>query len=556
MAKLLILCTMIFPLFFALPAQAENHTHLRIGISQFPSTLHPFFDDMTAKSYVLGMSIRPVTAYDIKWQPLCLLCTALPTYDNGRAKKETLPDGRHGIAATYTLQPRASWGDGVPVTTKDILFAWHVGKHPQSGVGNGEFFSKDIADITAIDDKNFTIHFSKKQCEFASIGDFYALPEHLERKIFEQDPVTYKNRTRYITDPTNPGLYWGPYKVSKIDSGASILLDKNPTWYGTPPAFDTITIRAIENSSALAANLLSGDIDYIAGEMGLTLDQAITFEKRLKPGAYAVTYKPGLIYEHIDLNLDRAPFNDVRVRQALMYGMNRDSLNKTLFDNKQPVADSNVNPLDRVYTNNVKQYAYDPAAAAKLLDEAGWKMGKDKIRANKDGKKLSMILSTTAGNKSREVIEQVLQSDWKHLGIDVKIENQPARILFGETMRQRSFKGGVMYAWTSAPKNIPKTSLHSSMIPSAKNNYAGQNYPGYANPQMDRIINDLEVVCEPKANQSLWDSLQKIYADELPALPLYYRAEAYFVPKWLKGLVPTGHMHPTTLWIEDWSVTQ
>jgi peptide/nickel transport system substrate-binding protein len=497
-----------------------------------------------------------VTAHDTNWKPVCILCTELPTYDNGRAKKETLKDGRHGIAATYAIQPRATWGDGIPVTAKDILFAWEVGKHPQSGVGNSDFFARDIASITILDDKNFTIHFSKEQCDFAAISDFYALPEHLERKIFDRDPATYKNRTLYNTDPANPGLYWGPYKISKVDSGAAITLDKNPAWYGARPAFDTITVKAIENSAALTANLLSGDIDYIAGELGLALDQAIAFEKRLKPSAWQVIYKPGLIYEHIDLNLGLPPFNDLRVRQALMYGMNREKINQTLFDGKQPVAATDVNPLDTVYSQDVKQYSYDPAAAEKLLDAAGWKTGKEGIRANGRGGKLSFTLSTTAGNKTREVIEQALQSDWKKLGIDVKIENQPARVLFGDTMRERKFKGGVMFAWTSAPKNIPKTNLHSSMIPAAANNYAGQNYSGYVNPKVDKIIDDLEVVCEPKANQSLWDSLQKIYADDLPALPLYYRAEAYFIPQWLKGVTPTGHMHPTTLWVENWSVTE
>lgn len=551
MAKVFIFCALIFCIF---PAKAADHRQLKIGISQFPSTLHPFFDDMTAKSYVLGLSVRPVTAHDTRWLPVCILCTELPTYENGRAKKETLKDGRHGIAATYTLQPKASWGDGVPVTTKDILFAWEVGKHPQSGVGNGDFYAKDIADITAVDDKNFIIHFSKEQCEFASINDFYALPEHLERKIFEKDPVTYKNRTLYNTDPANPGLYWGPYKISKVDSGASITLDRNTAWYGATPVFDSITVRTIENSAALTANLLSGDIDYIAGELGLTLDQAIAFEKRLKPDAYQVIYKPGLIYEHIDLNLQSPLFSDLRVRQALMHGMNRENINLTMFGGKQPVADTDVNPMDTVYTKDVKKYAYNPAAAASLLDEAGWKLDKDGNRANSKGEKLSIVLTTTAGNKSREVIEQALQSDWKQLGIDIKIENQPARVMFGDTMRERKFKGGVMYAWTSAPRNVPKTSLHSTMIPTAKNNYAGQNYTGYTNPKVDKIIDDLEVVCEPKANQALWDQLQTIYAEELPALPLYYRAEAYFIPKWLQGIVPTGHMHPTTLWVENWSV--
>ncbi len=556
MAKVFVLATLVFLFSGSFPAAAADRTQLRIGISQFPSTLHPMFDDMAAKSYVLGMSLRPVTAHDARWKPVCMLCTELPSFANGRAKKETLPDGRHGIAATYTIQPKATWGDGVPVTAKDIIFAWEVGKNPLSGVGNADFYAKDIASITAADDKTFTIHFSKEQCDFAAINDFYALPEHLERKIFEKDPASYMNRTLYNTDPGNPGLYWGPYKINRVDPGAAITLDRNPAWYGAAPAFESITVRTIENSAALSANLLSGDIDYIAGEMGLALDQAIAFEKHLKPGAYQVIYKPGLTYEHIDLNLDQPAFHDLRVRRALMYGMNRESINQTLFSGKQPVAATDVNPLDTVYNKDVRRYPYDPAAAGKLLDDAGWKKNKDGVRVNGGNEPLRFTLSTTAGNKSREVIEQAIQSDWKKLGIDVKIDNQPARVLFGDTMRTRKFTGGVMYAWMSTPRNIPKTTLRSTMIPAAANSYAGQNYAGYANPKVDKIIDDLEVVCAPKANQRLWDDLQKIYADDLPALPLYYRVEAYFIPRWLAGLTPTGHMHPTTLWIENWSLAK
>jgi peptide/nickel transport system substrate-binding protein len=134
----------------------------------------------------------------------------------------------------------------------------------------------------------------------------------------------------------------------------------------------------------------------------------------------------------------------------------------------------------------------------------------------------------------------------------VKIKNQPARILLDDTLVKRKFTGGIMYAYMSTPMNIPKTSLRSSMIPSEKNSYTGQNCTGYVNPKMDKIIDDLEVICEPKANQALWDSLQKLYAEELPALPLYYRVDSFFIPRWLTGITPTGHMHPTTLWIEDW----
>jgi len=537
-------------------AHAEPKKSLTIGISQFPSTLHPLFDAMVAKSLILSAGLRPVTAYDPEWKPLCLLCTALPSFENGLAVRETRKDGKKGIAATYKLKPGMMWGDGTPVTAADVLFGWEVGKHPASGVSNGEFFAKDIVDITSDAPDTFTIHFDKEKCDFALINDFYPLPAHLERGIFEADPANYKNRTLYNTRPETPGLYLGPYRVSAVASGASITLEKNPEWTGRAPGFDTVTFKTVENSAALTAHLLSGSIDYIAGELGLTLDQALSFEKRLnaaKPGKYNVIYKPGLTYEHIDLPLDKKPFDDVRLRKALLLGMNRAGINNAIFGGKQPVAKSNINPLDTVYTDDVTDYPYDPAAAEELLDAAGWAKRQDGYRYNSDGKKLSITFATTAGNKSREMIQQAIQSDWKKIGVDAVIKNEPARVLFGDTMRTRRFDGGVMYAWMSAPNNIPKTTLHSTMIPAAGNNYAGQNYPGYQNPEMDGIIDDLDITCAADAHKSLWRDLQKLYADDLPALPLYYRADSFFVPVWLQGLTPTGHQHPSTLWIENWS---
>lgn len=531
--------------------------HVNIGVSQYPSSLHPLFDAMVAKSLVLGATQRGMTAHDANWQPLCLVCEALPSFENGLAQKETRADGGIGIAATYKIKPGLAWDDGTPLTAADFIFAWQVGRHPQSGVSNGEFFAKDIVDITSSAPDTLTIHFEKEKCDFALVNDFYPLPAHLEKEIFEQDPANYKNRTLYNTDPTRKGLYFGPYRIARVQNGASITLEKNPFWAGSPAQIDSLTFKTVENSAALTAHLLSGAVDYISGELGLSLDQALAFEKRLnaqRPGQYNVIYKSGLTYEHIDLPLDRAPFDDLKIRQALMYGMNRAQINNVIFEGRQPPALTSINPLDTVFTGDVTNYPYDPAKAEALLEEAGWKKRADGLRYNADGTKLGMTFSTTAGNKSREIIQQALQSDWKKIGIDVVIKNEPARVLFGSTMRERQFQGGVMYAWLSSPGNIPKTTLHSTMIPSAANNYAGQNYVGYKNADMDKIIDDLDVTCAPAQNKALWQSLQKRYADDLPALPLYYRADAFFVPTWLHGIEPTGHMSPTTLWIENWSI--
>ena len=538
------------------PKPAEPQ-HLNIGISQYPSTLHPLFDAMVAKSLILGAAQRPMTAHNAQWEPICLICTELPSYENGLAKREARADGKTGIAATYKIKPGTSWDDGTPLTAADFIFAWQVGKHPQSGVSNGEFFAKDIVDITTTAPDTLTIHFDKEKCNFALINDFNPLPAHIEKEIFEQDPLNYKNRTLYNTDPAHKGLYFGPYRIARVQNGASITLEKNPHWGGNAPKIDFITYKTVESSAALTAHLLSGAVDYIAGELGLTVDQAIGFEKRLtnlRPGQYNVTYKAGLTYEHIDLPLDRAPFDDLRLRQALMYGMDREQINNVIFGGRQPPALTGINPLDTIFTDDVTKYPFNPAKAEALLDDAGWKKGADGMRANAEGKKLSITLSTTAGNKNREVIQQSLQSGWKKIGIDIVIKNEPARVLFGSTMRERQFTGGVMYAWLSSPANIPKTTLHSSMIPSAENNYAGQNYAAYKNAEMDKIIDDLDVTCAPEQNKALWTSLQKRYADDLPALPLYYRADAFFIPTWLHGVEPTGHLNPSTLWSENWSI--
>jgi len=131
-------------------AAARPTDELAIGITQFPSTLHPSIDLMVAKSYVQAMTRRPITTFDAGWHLVCMLCTELPTIENGLAVPVTLPDGAHGIRVTYTLQPEARWGDGVPLTTEDVRFTWEVGREPKSGLANSELYRR----ITAVEVKD------------------------------------------------------------------------------------------------------------------------------------------------------------------------------------------------------------------------------------------------------------------------------------------------------------------------------------------------------------------------------------------------------------------
>jgi peptide/nickel transport system substrate-binding protein len=539
------------------PGAARAET-LRIGISQYPTTLHPSVESSVAKSYVHSMTQRPMTVYDQQWELICMLCTELPSIEAGTAVPEDLPpevkgagDGR-GIAMTYTLQPGATWGDGTPMTTKDVMFTWKVGRHPTAGAGNLEL-NKRIHAIDVIDDKTFVIHVDRISFEYAGINDFRLLPAHIEEPIFDAAPDDYRKRTAYDTDPTNPGLYFGPYRIVEAVPGSRLVLERNETWWGKPPVFDRITILTIEQTTALEANLLSGNVDMIAGELGLTLDQALAFEKR-HGDSYQVVYEPSLLYEHIDLMLDNPILQDKRVRQALLYAIDRETINERLYEGRQTVAHSDVSPLDWVYNENVKRYPYDPARAAALLDAAGWSELRGGIRHNAKGEALQLEFMTTAGNRIRELVQQVLQSQWKQVGIDIRVRNEPPRVFFGQTLHERRFTGLAMFGWGKGPEHVPRTTLHSEEIPTAENGWSGQNYTGFKNAEMDELIEAINLETDRPKRKAMWDRLQEIYVEEVPVIGLFWRSNPYILPKWLKGVRPTGQMASSTLWVEDWTV--
>lgn len=538
------------------PAAARDT--LTIGVSQYPSTLNPMIDSMLAKSYVLAATQRQLTIDGPDWKPVCQLCVKLPSIEDGDAEPfdSQTEDGEPvtGVRKTYEIRDDAFWGDGTPVTTDDVLFAWEIGKHPESGVATMKAY-QDILDIEVHGPKRFTVVDRKLTYKYQSMGDFAVMPAHLDRPTFES-PRDYRNRTLYQTDPTEPGLWNGPYRVGEVQVGSEIVLVRNAFWKGTPPAFDRVVIRAIENTSALEANLLSGSIDMIAGESGLAIDQAIAFEKR-HGDSYTVLYKPGLIYEHLDVMLSNPILSDLRVRRALLHAVDREAINERLFAGKQPTATGSVNPLDWTYTTDgVPTYPYDPERAMALLEEAGWTPGPAGERVNGAGEKLSVSLMTTAGNRTRELVQQVLADYWKRVGVETVIRNEPARVFFGETVSKRRFPGLAMFAWLSAPEHLPRTTLHSESIPSEANNWGGQNYTGYANPEMDRLIDAIEIELDRDKRADLWAEFQRLYATDLPVLPLYFRADAYILPAWLQGVRPTGHKYTTTNWIEGWRVAE
>lgn len=531
----------------ALSARAAAKEDLVIGTTQAPGTMNPLISSMLARALIQGMTLRPFTAYDADWKLVCLACTRLPDLKEGTARVIELPDGKQGMEIDVEIRPLV-WGDGVPVTTRDVAFTLAVGKHPLSGVASAEGYRR-ILKLDIKDDRRFTATVDRITFDYDNVG-LVVVPAHIEKPIFDADPAEYRNRTAYDTDPTNPGLGFGPYYVSELVPGSRIALRQNAHWKGEPPYFKRITFKFIENNAALEANLLAGNIDYVLGELGLSLEQALAIEKRYK-ARFNVIYKPGLVYEHIDVNLDNPLLKDRRVRRAILMAIDRRAISEKLFEGKQPVADSGVSPLDPMHSAETPHYRYDPDQARQLLGEAGFAAAADGVLANGRGQRFSIELITTAGNRVREQIAQVIQSELRQVGIELRIKALPPRIFSG-TLNQRRFTGLAMYAWVQQPEGVPRTTLHSGEIPTKENGWSGQNYPGYANPAMDKALDAAERELDRDKRRALFAEIQRLYAEDLPVLPLYFRVDPFVIPKQLKGIRPTGQLDSSTLWVEQW----
>jgi len=509
---------------------AAGRDQVVLGMSQEPDFLNPLFAEMAASVSVLSTIFTSDVQRDNTWK----------LFPQGVAYLPTLKDGTWKLSGdkmtlVWKVKPR-NWADGKPVTCADYVFTHNVARNEQVPVTVRDLTNR-IANIVCTkgaSGTDITVNW-KERYAYANltITEYGALPRHVLERYYRQNPAKL-NEAPYGNDP-RVTIGDGAYKLVEWRKGASLTVES----VGTHPIFGTpkirrITWRFIPDTNALVANMLSGAIDAI-GTIGISFDQAVQLDKQAA-GRFKVFFEPGLIWEHIDFNLDNPLLADVRVRRAIAHGINRDQMVQQLFEGKQPVSHSYLPPKHPGYTDQgLTKYPYDPARARALLQEAGFSPGPDGIMRNAQGQRLSFELNTTAGNRVREQVEQIIQQNLREVGIEIKIQNYPARVYFGEITNRRKFPGLAMYAWVMSPTSDCDQLYTADGIPSEANGWAGQNYPGYKNADMDRLCKAASrEVDEAKRNKLLNESVQ-LFSRDIPALPLYVRASVAAAKPQLQG---------------------
>ncbi|MCI5078261.1 peptide ABC transporter substrate-binding protein [Oricola sp.] len=527
-----------------------DKSQLVVGQLQFLKNFHPLIQVNNTKRLQINYGLLPLTAYNWDAENECILCEEVPTLDNGLAEIVDNADGSKGMRVTFKLKEGLSWGDGEPVTSNDVAFTLKMANDPDIGFSEFNPWTR-ASEIEIVDDRTFTLVLPELTPSFASWDQ--VLPEHIEGPVYAEngDNESYVKQTHYNTEPTNPGLWNAPFMLSEYQIGTRLTWVPNPHWPGKKPGFEKVTLSYRDNSSALVQNLLAGEIDAVpVSPGGISFSQMLDVKKQ-RANDLKFHVIDGTNLERIAVNLDNPILADIKVRRALLMGIDREAITEALFEGQQKVANGLLSDSNALFNPDIAKYSFDPEAAKALLAEAGWTPGSDGICTNSAGDRLSLDLATTAGNQTREQIALVIQDLLKQVCVEINPQFVPLQEYNGTLSRRREFSGLIMSSIRFSPSTSPRIAVGSDRIPTEANNWVGNNFSGYTSERMDAALDDFQSSLSSAQTRAAWADIQEIFAEDLPMLPLYFYAESYVtVPDMQDFHLNT--FDPLMIWAVDW----
>ncbi|MFN4070716.1 MAG: peptide ABC transporter substrate-binding protein [Thermus caldifontis] len=554
---------------------------LVIGASQEPRVLAGDFlsiiSNQSIKSEIENYLYVPFITIDLDGKNVAVLATEVPTVQNGRVRFTDIGQGRRRVEIDLTIRPDARWSDGRPITTEDVQFYFEVGKAKGMPVLNPDYWQR--VNLRVRDARNFTVIFEPAYATDLIGSPIGYAPKHIMGAAWEQvkrqaaglDPSRDAQRLNelyrnFFTQFSTPGylnqrtmVYSGPFVLQRWVPGSTVEMVRNPNFFIEPPGgkeryVQRVVYRFIQNTASLQVAFMGGSLDALS-RVGLTFDQARAREFVNRVGRnFDIWFVPGAIWEHIDINqFPNVPqvrdlgLNDKRTRQALLHAINREGFVRTFFQGLQPVSHTWIAPTNPLHNPNVRKYEYNLDRARALLAEMGWRPGPDGIlQRTVDGRTVRFEIEwvTTAGNVVRERFQQFVAEDFRKIGVSVRINNAPSAVVFADDFIQRASEGRwtgmFMFAWISSLQE--QGNLFScDARPTKENNFAGQNVGGWCNPEFDRLRDQANIEFNEQRRKQLFDRMQEIWAEELPALPLYFRADPLVVRKGLVNYVSAAY---------------
>ena len=467
--------------------------------------------------------------------------------DTGIATLNVDPENKK---ATIKIKDGMKWSDGQPIVADDVIYPYEViGNKDYTGVRYSDESAKivgmeeykagkasTISGIKKVDDKTVEISFKEMGQGIFTGGNgllTYAMPKHYLKDVPIKDlEKSEKVRTKLVVA--------GPYTISSIVPGESIELKANPNYFRGKPKTEKVTVQVV-NSQTITAAMKSGKYDLVFDiptelyKIYKDFDNIETLGRQELYYSY-LGFKMGKYDKAKGENIvnPNAKMADLKLRQALAYGLDINQMVKAFYDGLREKATSSVPPVfGKYYPKDLAGFPYDPEKAKKLLDEAGYKdVNGDGYREDKNGKPFEIKIAAMSGGDIAEPLVQFYIQQWKEIGIKGVLAT-------GRLIEFNSFYDKVeaddpeidvyFAAWGVGTNLSPfETAGRKSMF----------NYTRFASDENDKLMAEVaspKTLTDPNYKPEAYKKWQEYFINQAVEVPLTYRYQLYPVNKRVKN---------------------
>jgi peptide/nickel transport system substrate-binding protein len=501
---------------------ASGPSTVRFALAADPQTLDPLFAHVDASSVeqqVARLTFEPFIDLDEHGAQVPVLLDRVPTVENGGVSR----DGR---VITYRLRRGVRWQDGVPVTAHDVVWTLHAILDDRNAVRSRAGYDR-VAKAEELDER--TVRVTLKEPWAPAVATLfsygtapqYVLPAHLLEK------ETNLEQSAFSSHPVGDG----PYRFVSWTRGDHLVYEPNPSYWRGAPKLARIDVRIIPDPGTNFTLLQSGGLDW-------NLLSPTQRESLGKPATLDFRTVPLALVAGIAINTTHPPLDDARVRRAIAASIDRASISKKITFGRYPVVDTAQALGSWARDPSVHEPAYDPAAADRLFDAAGWRRGADGVRT-KDGKPLALTYVQFPESATGVRVATVVQSELGARGLHVTIKSLSNQQLFlpksqGGTLAN----GGFDLAYVPWPMGAdPDDSFLLACGGHA-------NYMRWCDPQVDALERRAVVAPSRAERKRLYSQIERRVADAVPVIYLFNPSYSFAYRTSLHGFYPNG-FNPT-----------
>ncbi len=416
--------------------------------------------------------------------------------------------------ATIALRDDVYWQDGERTTAADVIFTWQVASDPQTGYPGINRFDQ-VDSLVAVDDFTLRCHYKLAYADALYDLRIPVLPKHLLQNI----PRAELKQADFNRKPVGNG----PYKLKEWRANDRVIFEANENFYQGRPNIDRVVFRIVPDEAVLNASLLREEIDftpYVAPNR-LTALEAV-------PNLYTQTHLDRG-YSFLAFNMRRAPFQDVKVRQAITGAVDKERILSVLYRRKAQQVSGPIMPYFSAFNNSSSAEEFSPGSATELLSLSGWKDADSDGWLEKDDKPLKFTMKTNADNQLRSDMLAMIQADLKKIGVDAQPEPLEMGRLVQDVLQTHDFDA-VLLSWKTGFTINPTQIWHSDAIEN------GYNLSGYSNDLVDSLLVAGRKEIDDSRRNEIWRAFQKEVSEDAPYVFLFAQENTGVVNARVKNL--------------------